>query len=259
MGGYCEEQEDYSVGAAGPARKAPQRFYREKEQSRISGIQGKGYEEMTLLEEIKKNKIIAIIRGIPSESMIKLADALYAGGIVMMEVTFDQKSREGIEETLTSLACLSGKRADQVLVGAGTVLTPEQVRLACEAGAKYIITPNVNADVIAQAKRCQMTVMAGAYTPTEIEQAYRFGADIVKVFPSGVAGADYIKAVRGPLAHIPLAAVGGVDVGNIQDFFKAGVCSVGVGGCLVNKKEIEKGNFGWITEKAKEFVGKLPV
>lgn len=213
---------------------------------------------MTLLEEIKKNKIIAIVRGIPGKYMLDLADALYAGGIVMMEVTFDQTSREGSKETVSSIAQLSRERSDRVRVGAGTVLTPEQVRAAYEVGASYIITPNVNTDVIAQAKRCQMTVMAGAYTPTEIELAYRSGADVVKVFPAGVAGADYIKAVRGPLAHIPLAAVGGVDVGNVREFFEAGVCSAGIGGCLVNKKEIEKGNFPWITEKAKEFVRELP-
>ncbi len=214
---------------------------------------------MTLLEEIWKDKIIAIVRGIPSGYMLPLADALSAGGIVMLEVTFDQRSREGIQETLRSIEQLRKERADKVAVGAGTVLTPQQVRDACEAGARYIITPNVDPDVIAQAKRCQMVVMAGAYTPTEIERAYRAGADIVKVFPAKAAGADYIKAVHAPLAHIPLAAVGGVDVGNIAGFFKAGVCSVGVGGCLVDKKEIQRGDFAQITEKAKAFVEALPL
>lgn len=214
---------------------------------------------MTLLDKIKRDKIIAIIRGIPSGYMLPLADALSDGGIVMMEVTFDQRSREGIQETLRSIEQLREKKADRVEVGAGTVLTQEQVRDAYEAGARYIITPNVNTDVITQAKRYQMLVIAGAYTPTEIELAYRTGADIVKVFPAGVAGVDHIKAVRGPMPHIPLAAVGGVDVGNIAGFFKAGVCSVGVGGCLVDKKEIEKGNFAQTTEKAKAFVASLPV
>lgn len=209
---------------------------------------------MELSDKIKENKIIAIVRGISSRHILNLADALYEGGIVMMEVTFDQTSRKGIQETLQSISYLKDKRQDRIELGAGTVLTPDQVKAAYEAGAKYIITPNVNTDVIAQAKECQMTVMAGAYTPTEIELAYRAGADIVKVFPSGAAGPDYIKAVRGPLAHIPLAAVGGVDVGNIGEFFKAGVCCTGVGGCLVNKKQIEAGNFTWIRQKAREFV-----
>ena len=208
---------------------------------------------MELSQTIRENKIIAIVRGISSRHILDLADALYEGGIVVMEVTFDQTGREGIEETLKSISLLKEKRQDRIKPGAGTVLTPDQVKAAREAGAEYIITPNVNMDVIAQAKERGMTVLAGAYTPTEIELAYRAGADIVKVFPSGAAGPDYIKAVRGPLAHIPLAAVGGVDVVNIGAFFEAGVCCAGVGGCLVNKKQIEAGNFAWVSQKAREF------
>ncbi|MCI8659139.1 MAG: bifunctional 4-hydroxy-2-oxoglutarate aldolase/2-dehydro-3-deoxy-phosphogluconate aldolase [Lachnospiraceae bacterium] len=212
---------------------------------------------MELSDKIRENKIIAIVRGISSRYILDLADALYEGGIAMMEVTFDQTSKAGIQETLGSIALLKEKRQDKVKVGAGTVLTPDQVKAAREAGAEYIITPNVNRDVIDEAKKHQMVVMPGAYTPTEIELAYRAGADIVKVFPSSVAGPDYIRAVRGPLAHIPLAAVGGVDVQNIAEFFRAGVCCAGIGGCLVNKAQIEAGNFTWVCEKAREFTKAL--
>lgn len=205
---------------------------------------------MTILESVKRKKLIAIIRGVRKKNMIQLADALYAGGISLMEVTFDQRSEEGIKETVDSIRLLSQERGSEITVGAGTVLTADQVKMAYKAGAQFIITPTANVDVITQTKRFGMLAMPGAYTPTEIELAYRSGADIVKVFPAGTSGIDYIKAVHAPLAHIPLAAVGGVSVENAGDFLRAGVCCVGIGSSLINRKRIEEGDFEWVTEQA---------
>ena len=134
------------------------------------------------LEQIKKEKIIAIVRGISSDKMLDLGMAFRKGGIKCMEVTFDQSSKEGIEETLKSIRLLAEKGGD-LCVGAGTVMTVEQVRMAFEAGAKYIISPNVDERVIKETKKLGMVSIPGALTATEAAFAYECGADIVKIFP----------------------------------------------------------------------------
>ena len=139
-------------------------------------------------------------------------------------------------------------------MGAGTVTSLEMLEGAYNAGAKFIVSPDTNPEVIKATVEKGMVSMPGAMTPTEIITAYKCGADFVKVFPVLNLGADYIKAVRGPYNHIPLLAVGGVNEKNMGDFIKAGACGVGVGGNLVNKDWIAKGEFEKITELAKEFV-----
>jgi len=207
-----------------------------------------------VFDAMLENKAIAIVRGISEEKMIALGQALLDGGISLIEVTYDQRSAEGIENTLRSIRILCEVFGDRLCVGAGTVISPEQVRRAAEAGAKYIISPNVNEGVIRESKALGLVSLPGAMTPSEIESAYEYGADIVKVFPASELGASYIKAVRGPLAHIPMAAVGGVGPKNIGEFMKAGVCCFGFGGNLVNAKSIEAGDFAAITATAKEIM-----
>lgn len=202
-------------------------------------------------------KIIAIIRGVPSKDILSVARALLDGGISAMEITYDQSSEAGIRETLASLSLLKEKYADEVAIGAGTVLTEQQVVDAHERGAGYIISPNVDEAVIARTRGLDMISIPGALTPSEVAAAHRMGGDIVKLFPAGLWGTEYIKAIRAPLSHIPMAAVGGVSPDNIADFFKAGVCSAGIGGNLVNAAKVREGDFGYITEMAKRFREKL--
>jgi len=209
---------------------------------------------MTILERIYEGKIIAILRGLSLEDTLMTAEAIRDGGIRLIEIPFDQT--KPLSVTTDKISGIHEK-FDDVFVGAGTVLTAEQVRAAHEAGASYIITPTTNEDVIREAKALEMVAMPGAMTPTEIEKCYVAGADIVKIFPSDNLGVSYIKAVRGPLSYIPLAAVGGVNLDNIRDFFAAGVCCVGIGGNIVNKKMISEGNFAGIRELAEAYVKKL--
>lgn len=211
---------------------------------------------MTVFERIAQEKIIVILRGLDGETTLKTAEAIRDGGIRLIEIPFDQTREVSFTTDKIRLVCERlGEKG--VLVGAGTVLRKEQVRAAKEAGAEYIITPTFDAEVIREAKALEMTVMPGAMTPTEIENCYRAGADIVKVFPADNLGTAFIKAVRGPLPYIPLAAVGGVNLENIASFFKAGVCCVGVGGSLVNQKMIEAGDFEGIAKLAAAFVREL--
>lgn len=205
------------------------------------------------MDLIKETKVIAIVRGIEPKYIVDLAKSLIAGGIKCIEVTFNQASEDGSIDTLTSIKMLKDTFKDDLAVGAGTVMSIEDVVRAKEAGAEYIISPNVDEAVIRKSKELGMISMPGALTPSEAVFAHQCGADIVKLFPAGVFGADYIKAVTAPLNHIPFAAVGGVNASNKNDFLKAGCIGVGVGGNLVNKSLIEDGKWDEITKFAKEY------
>lgn len=207
---------------------------------------------MNVLNTIMENKIIAIVRGIGSDKMKDLGQALLNGNIKCIEVTFRPASKEESLDTLKSIKILKDTFGDELAVGAGTVLTVEDVIRAKEAGAQYIISPNVNEDVIKKTKELGMVSMPGAMTPTEAVNAYDYGADIVKLFPAGLLGSGYIKAVASPINHIPFSAVGGIDVKNAKEFIDAGCIGLGVGGNLINKTYINEGRWDKITEYASQ-------
>lgn len=208
---------------------------------------------MKTMEWVLARKVIAIVRGLRPESMLELAGALYAGGIDLMEVTFHQAKPETWRDTAQAIQAISRHMAGKMLVGAGTVLTQEQLQMAAEAGAKYIITPNTNVALIGKVKAMGLVCFPGALTPSEVVAAYEAGADAVKLFPAGDLGPSYVKAIRAPLSHIPLMAVGGVNEKNAADFLAAGCCGLGVGGNLVNKDWIAAGQWDKITSLAADY------
>lgn len=210
-----------------------------------------------VLNRILEGKIIAIVRGIPSDEVVGLAEALVKGGISCIEVTFDQSSEEKAEDTLKAISNIRMALGDKVCVGAGTVMTVEQVEAAAAAGAEYMISPNTNAAVIKRTKELDRVSIPGAMTPSEVAEAYELGADIVKMFPAGILSAAYIKAVKAPLKHIPVTAVGGVNPGNCAEFIRAGAVGVGVGGNLVSPQYVKEGRFEEITAIAKSYTDAL--
>lgn len=207
-----------------------------------------------LIQRVLDKKIVAIVRGVYGEDCVKLAQALYEGGIELLEVTFDQSKPEELSRTADSIRRLVERLGDKMIFGAGTVTTLEMLELAKNAGAMFIVSPDTNEEVIRATVAAGMVSMPGALTPTEIVTAYRAGADFVKLFPAGTQGTAYFKAVTAPLNHIRLLAVGGVNEKNITDFLAAGAVGVGVGGNLVNKTWIKNGEFDKITNVAREFV-----
>ena len=209
-----------------------------------------------IIQKVEENRIVAIIRGLSADDAVKTARALSLGGIRLIEVTFDQSRPEAFSVTTESIIRIKAELPD-VSVGAGTVLSPEQVDLAIDAGAEFIISPDADEAVIRHTVARGAVSMPGAYTATEIKRAHNAGADFVKVFPCLEGAAAYIKAVRAPLSHIKLLAVGGVNADNCASFLKAGAVGVGVGGSLVNKEYIKNGEFGKITELAETFVKNL--
>ena len=206
-----------------------------------------------VIQRVYEKKIIAIVRGLPEQHMLALAQALYAGGIEMMEVTFNQKEPGAFHKTTDAIHMLCEKMGEQMIIGAGTVTTPELVELAAKAGARYIVSPDTRKDVIEKTRALGLVSMPGALTPSEITAAYAYGADFVKIFPISNLGPAYVKAVRAPIGHIPMLAVGGVNEKNLKDYLDAGIIGAGVGGNLVNKAWIEAGEFDKITDLARQF------
>ncbi|MBQ3373245.1 MAG: bifunctional 4-hydroxy-2-oxoglutarate aldolase/2-dehydro-3-deoxy-phosphogluconate aldolase [Anaerolineaceae bacterium] len=209
---------------------------------------------MTPLEYVLQRKIVAIVRGLSPEYLVRLGHAFEEGGIGLMEVTYNQKAPETWKDTAAGIEAVEKEFGDRVLVGAGTVITLEQVAMTYNAGGHYLVTPTTQPDIIRAGKALGLGLYPGALSPSEILSAYEAGADAVKVFPVSSLGPGYIKAVRAPLSHIPLMAVGGVNEKNAADYMKAGCVGLGVGGNLVNKEWIENGEWGKITALAKEFM-----
>lgn len=208
----------------------------------------------SVIQQICEKKIIAIVRGADVAQAVAAAKALYEGGVSLVEVTFNQKAPETFVTTAEAIRSIREQLGDRVLVGAGTVLTAEQVKLAADAGAAYIISPNTDETVIAKTLELGLVSLPGAYTPTEAVQAHNAGADFVKVFPCVGDAPAYVKALCAPLSHIKFLAVGGVSAENAADFMKAGAVGLGVGSSLVNKKWLDSGEFFKITEQAQRFV-----
>lgn len=206
-----------------------------------------------ILKLVEDEKVIAIVRGVDPEKCVSVAKALYKGGIHMMEITFDQGNPDGLKNTATSIASITKNFGKDIRVGAGTVMSVEQVQLAAKAGAEYIISPNTKESVIKETLKLGLVSMPGALTPTEVAFAHECGADFVKVFPSGDLGPGYIKAIKAPLKHIKLLGVGGITPENIPAYLSAGCVGFGIGGNLVNASWADAGEYEKITEAARTF------
>lgn len=210
------------------------------------------------IEKIKEGKIIVIVRGVARENLIPLAEAMYAGGIRLLECTYDASEKIPDEEIAANIEMLAKHFEGRMLIGAGTVIRERQVALTKSAGGKFIISPDTNAEIIKKTKEHGLVSIPGAITPTEVAFAYRTGADFVKLFPIDLyGGAKYIKTLRAPLSHIPLLAVGGVNPDNMAEFLSAGAVGLGIGSGVVDKKLIEAGEFEKITELAKRYTAQL--
>ena len=208
----------------------------------------------SVLEAMKQYRVTAILRGIPREKLGPVTEALYGGGIRLLEITFNQKSPSRLEDTAEAIRFVKETYGDALRAGAGTVMSREEVLAAKQAGAEFILAPNVDRQVIRTAVEQGLCAIPGAMTPTEIADAYAMGAQIVKLFPAGNLGLGYCKAVMAPLNHIPMIAVGGVDQHNLPAFLKAGFLGAGVGSCLTDRKLIEQGDYAVLKALAGEFV-----
>jgi len=200
------------------------------------------------LHRVLKSGLVAILRAPSGEKLVEVAEALLAGGIDVIEVTFTVPAAHRVLEEVAD------RLGEKILLGAGTVLDAETARIALLSGAEFLVTPTVSLPVIEVARRYDKVVMPGALTPTEVLAAWEAGGDVVKVFPSDITGPAYLKALRGPLPQVRLMPTGGVNLDTAADYLRAGAVALGIGGSLVEPKAVAAGDMGRIESLARRYV-----
>lgn len=188
---------------------------------------------MSVIQTIKENKIVAVIRKANEVNILPILSALYKGGVRVVEITAETPRVTNLIEK--AAIHFQGK----IAIGAGTVLDPETARAVIMAGAQFIVSPTLNLETIKLSNRYGIDNIPGALTPTEILTAFENGASMVKVFPAGVLGPDYIKNIQGPLPQIPLMATGGITIDNVKTYLEKGSAAVGIGSNLVNAPTLQ--------------------
>lgn len=205
------------------------------------------------IRAIEDNKIIVILRGFGEEDLVKTVAALRDGGIRLCEVTYDAKGEPSDDVTAARIARLAREFPD-MYVGAGTVLTEEQVTLSARAGGRFIISPDTNTAVIAKTRAEGLVSIPGAFTATEAAAAGRAGADFIKLFPVRELSPAYIKDLRAPLSHLRFLAVGGVTLDTMPAYLEAGACGVGVATAIADKKLVAAGDYAGVAALARRWV-----
>ena len=201
-----------------------------------------------ILNEILKTKVVAVLRIKEPDKLKKVIDALYKGGITALEITMT------VPNAIQLIEKMSKELDKNIVLGVGSVLNKSVAEDAIKAGAKYVVSPVLKKEIIETAHKFDVPVMPGCFTPTEIQTAYEYGADIIKVFPADVVGMAFFKAVLAPLPHLKLMPTGGVSLTNAGEWLKAGACAVGVGSALLDKKAIKDENYSVLTQNAKTII-----
>jgi 2-dehydro-3-deoxyphosphogluconate aldolase/(4S)-4-hydroxy-2-oxoglutarate aldolase len=205
-----------------------------------------------VMEAVRAHRLVAVIRAARPDAALGAARAVIRGGLALVEVTYSVPDAPAVMRELAAEA------SPGVIVGAGTVLTARQAHEALKAGARFLIAPNVSAEVAAVARESGVFYCPGAYTTGEILHAVAQGAHLVKVYPVGVAGGpDYIKVIRDPLPDVPMLAAGGTNLDNVLPFLAAGCVACGLGGSLADPALALAGRFDEIEARARAFVARV--
>jgi 2-dehydro-3-deoxyphosphogluconate aldolase / (4S)-4-hydroxy-2-oxoglutarate aldolase len=200
---------------------------------------------------LREHRLVAAIRAASPEAAEQAARAIARGGIRHIEVTFT------IPDAVSVMKALANEPG--MIVGSGTTLTRSQARAALDAGARFLIAPNLTTEVAEVARDARVMYCPGAYTTNEIVAARTAGADVVKVYPVGVAGGPpYIRVIRDPLPDIPMLAAGGTTLDNLVPFLEAGCMAIGLGAALCDPALVSAGRWDELTSRARSFVQRLP-
>ena len=200
-----------------------------------------------ILSRIREVGLLAVLRGPSPELTLKMVEALVTGGVSGIEVTYTTPNAVEV------VRALDKRYGEQILLGLGTLTKPQQAAEAQAAGAHFLVSPHCEPNLACAMVATGLAVMIGALTPTEVEQAYRLGADIVKIFPGSLVGPGYLRSLRGPFPHIPTMPTGGVSVDNVGEWFSAGAVAVGAGSQLCPSDWAKEGRFDAMTRRAREF------
>lgn len=203
----------------------------------------------TTLARLGEAGVVAVVRAPDRVGALRAVDALLAGGIRAIEITFTTPDAAGV------IASLSDRTEAGFVLGAGTVLTAHQAEEAAAAGASFIVTPGTTPALAAAVTATRTAAIFGAYTPTEVIRVLELGADAVKVFPASLGGPRYLAALRAPFPDLVVMPTGGVTAENLGDWFAAGAFCVGAGGELCSGTLIAQGQWDEIERRAKAFAG----
>lgn len=199
------------------------------------------------LAPLIKARVLAIVRAPSAESALLAADALVAGGIVGLEITYTTPDAPAV------IRELDARYGERIYLGAGTVTTPEEALLAANAGARFLVSPGTRQHLTAAMKATGLVVLTGALTPSEVMAAIEYGADVVKIFPASLGGPAFLKALGGPFPNVAFLPTGGVTPENLNDWFAAGAIAVGAGGDLVPYADLAAGRYDEVLRKASLF------
>jgi len=201
-----------------------------------------------VLSHIMSNGVVAVIRMKDTQRLLKVIQAVGAGGVKSIEITMT------VPGAIDIIRQLAPSVPGDVLIGAGTVVDRETANKVIDAGAKFVVGPILNLEIIRLCAERDTVVMPGCFSPTEIYTAWTAGADIVKVFPATSLGPKYFKDIRGPFPDIRLMPTGGVTIDNVGEWIAAGAVAVGIGSDLLDKKAIDEERYEVLTERAKRMV-----
>lgn len=201
-----------------------------------------------VLAWVKKTGLVPVLRAESEEQGFALAEAILAGGVDVLEVTMTVPGAVSLIRRLV-------KEKPEILVGAGTVLDAKTAQQCLDEGAQFVVSPGFDAATVELCRKQEIAVLPGALTPTEVMNAWKAGADVIKVFPaSAMGGASYLRSLRAPLPQVKVIPTGGVSLTTARDFLEAGALALGIGADLVNTKAIAAGQPEIVTEQAKKYM-----
>lgn len=204
-------------------------------------------EKKETLAKIKDLRLIAVVRGVSRAAALEVSNALIEGGVRGIEITYTTPEADRVIEELNT------EHGDSILLGAGTVTTPDQVERSVAADATFLVSPGLDPELVSQMKQTGLAVMPGVLTASEVMAALRLEIDTVKLFPGAFGGPSYVKSLLGPFPEISFVPTGGVSLENIADWFAAGVLAVGVGSALA-PADLERKDRNDVVVQARKFV-----
>lgn len=205
----------------------------------------------SFLARLRDTGVVAVLRAPDAAAALGAVEALVAGGVTGIEVTYSTPDAPAV------LAEVARRHGDAILLGAGTVTTPDQAAAAAAAGARFLVSPGTVPTLARAMTATGLPCLFGAMTPSEVMTAVELGAAVVKIFPASLGGPAYLRALRGPLPDVPLMPTGGVRADNIGDWLDAGAVAVGAGSELCRPAAMAAGRFAEIEAAARDFAGAL--
>lgn len=198
-----------------------------------------------VIRRIGQMKVVPVVRIAEYSRTVHIARALQSGGIPLIEITM---TGSGVLEAVAQVRTVFV--GDQCVIGVGTVTTPQAAEAAIQAGAQFIVSPILRPKIVERCREHEVPVICGAFTPTEAQDAYEAGADMIKIFPIRALGAAYIKDLLGPLPHLRIVPTGGINFDNARTFIDAGVFAVGIGSEIVSQDMVNRGDWDTISQRA---------